>query len=248
MKIGSLFSGIGGLELGLEAAGLGETAWQVEKNKYARQVLAKHWPKAERFDDARTVGASNLERVSIVAGGFPCTDTSVSGQVVRKQAGVAGPHSSLWWHMLRICSELLPEYIIVENPTGLLTNANGIGTVLGGLASIGYNARYDTLSSSAVGALHVRFRVFIIACRDVPDSDRSRLPQREGLEGHWAHAAVTGGAGWHSESGVCRVVTGVPNRVDRVRCLGNAVTPAVGYQVGLALKQMIQERASPATA
>ena len=82
MKIGSLFSGIGGLELGLEAAGLGETVWQVEKNEYARRVLAKHWPNAERFDDARTVGASNLERVSIVAGGFPCTATSVSGQVV----------------------------------------------------------------------------------------------------------------------------------------------------------------------
>ena len=187
MKIGSLFSGIGGLELGLEAAGLGETVWQVEKNEYARRVLAKHWPGAKRFDDVRTVGAANLERVSILAGGFPCTDTSVSGQVVRNQAGLAGEHSGLWREMLRVCSELLPQFIIVENPTGLLTNANGIGTVLGGLASI-------------------------------------------------------------REPGVCRVVTGVPHRVDRVRCLGNAVTPAVGYQVGLALKKMIQETASPAAA
>ena len=248
MKIGSLFSGIGGLELGLEAAGLGETVWQVEKNEYARRVLAKHWPGAKRFDDVRTVGAANLERVSILAGGFPCTDTSVSGQVVRNQAGLAGEHSGLWREMLRVCSELLPQFIIVENPTGLLTNANGIGTVLGGLASIGYNAQYDTLSSSAVGAPHIRFRVFIIAWRDVPDADCARLPQREGLEGHWAHAAVTRGARWDREPGVCRVVTGVPNRVDRVRCLGNAVTPAVGYQVGLALKKMIQETASPAAA
>ena len=241
MKIGSLFSGIGGLELGLEAAGLGETVWQVEKNEYARKVLAKHWPNAGRFEDVGTVGAANLERVHLIAGGFPCTDTSVSGQVVRKQAGLAGAHSSLWWEMLRICRELLPDYIIVENPLGLITNSNGIGDVLGGLADSRYTARYDTLSSSAIGAPHVRARVFIIAWRDIPDADRPRPPKREGLEGHWAHAAVARGARWDSEPGIRRVASRLPNRVDRVRCLGNAVTPGVGYQVGLALERLIEE-------
>tara|TARA_R110000824_G_scaffold400555_1_gene608293 strand:- start:365 stop:1111 length:747 start_codon:yes stop_codon:yes gene_type:complete len=246
VKIGSLFSGIGGLDLGLEAAGLGETVWQVEKNDYARRVLAKHWPAVKRFDDVKTVGASNLRRVHLIAGGFPCTDTSVSGQVVRDQAGVDGEHSGLWGEMLRICGELLPEFIIVENPPGILTNPRGIGIVLGGLAGIGYDAQYDTVPSSAVGAPHLRFRVFIIARRNVSHPDRTRLPQREGLEGHWAHAAVARGSRWDRKPGVCRVVTGIPNRVDRVRCLGNAVTPAVGYQVGLALKKMIREGASPA--
>ena len=243
LSIGSLFSGIGGMDLGLEAAGVGETIWQVEKDPYARRVLKKHWPDVARFDDVRSVGIANLERVHIIQGGFPCTETSVSGQVVRNQAGLDGEHSSLWWEMLRVCGELLPEFIVVENPPGLITNPAGIGQVLGGLSDLGYHARYDMLSSSACGAPHARFRVFIIAQRIVSNSDGERLPKREGLETNWAYAATPGSAGWFSEPNVGRVASGIPNRVDRMRCLGNAITPAVAYQVGLALRKLIENTA-----
>jgi|TARA_R110000751_G_C13733639_1_gene476766 DNA (cytosine-5)-methyltransferase 1 len=228
------------MDLGLEAAGIGKTIWQVEKDPYARRVLQRHWPDVQRFDDVTAVGASSLRRAHVIHGGFPCTDTSVSGQVVRDQAGLDGAHSSLWWEMLRVCGELLPEFIIVENPPGLITNRNGIGRVLGGLSDIGYDARYDTLSSSACGAPHARFRVFIIAQRVVPDTHRERLPEREGLEADWAYATTPGSARWFSEPDVGRVARGIPNRVDRMRCLGNAITPAVAYQVGLALRTMIE--------
>jgi len=114
------------MDLGLEAAGIGKTIWQVEKDPYARRVLKRHWPDVQRFDDVKAVGATSLRRAHVVHGGFPCTDTSVSGQVVRDQAGLDGAHSSLWWEMLRICGELLPEFIIVENPPGLITNRNGM--------------------------------------------------------------------------------------------------------------------------
>ena len=90
MTIGSLFSGIGGLELGLEWAGLGPVRWQVEQDMWCRAVLAKHWPDAGRFDDVCTVGAE-LEPVDIICGGFPCQDLSNAGA----RAGLAGARSGL---------------------------------------------------------------------------------------------------------------------------------------------------------
>ena len=97
-RIGSLFSGIGGLETGLERAGLGRVVWQVEQDTYCRQVLAKHWPDVARFDDVRSVGAGKLERVDLICGGFPCQDLSVAGS----GEGLNGDRSGLWFEYARI--------------------------------------------------------------------------------------------------------------------------------------------------
>ena len=101
VKIGSLFSGIGGLELGLEWAGVGHTVWQVERDPFCRSILARHWPSAARFDDVRTVGAHNLEPVDVICGGFPCQDISYAG----KGLGLAGERSGLWYEFARIIGE-----------------------------------------------------------------------------------------------------------------------------------------------
>ena len=157
MRIGSLFSGVGGLELGLEWAGVGHTVWQVEKDPYARAVLAKHWPDATRYDDVCTVGAHNLEPVDVICGGFPCQDISYAG----KGAGLAGARSGLWYEFARIVGELGPRFVVVENVAALLTR--GIDAVLGTLADLGYDAEWSTLRASDVGAPHRRERVFLVA-------------------------------------------------------------------------------------
>lgn len=98
LTIGSLFSGIGGLELGLEWAGLGPVKWQVEQSGFCRRVLAKHWPNVRRFRDVREVGSAELTPVDLICGGFPCQDLSSAG----KGAGLAGRLSGLWWEFLRV--------------------------------------------------------------------------------------------------------------------------------------------------
>ena len=156
LTIGSLFSGIGGLELGLEWAGLGPVLWQVEREPFCRAVLAKHWPDAERFDDVRTVGAHNLARVDLICGGFPCQDISFAG----KGAGLAGERSGLWFEFARIVGELRPRFVVVENVSALLSR--GMGDVLGTLASRGYDATWATIRAADVGAPHLRDRVFLV--------------------------------------------------------------------------------------
>jgi DNA (cytosine-5)-methyltransferase 1 len=158
LTVGSLFSGIGGLELGLEMTGRFKTVWQVEQNEYCRKVLARHWPDATRFEDVRNVGKENLAPVDVICGGFPCQDISSAG----KREGIReGNRSGLWFEYARIVRELRPRYVIVENVSALLSD--GLGIVLGDLASIGYDADWQVLSAAGVGAPHLRERVFVVA-------------------------------------------------------------------------------------
>ena len=168
MRVGSLFAGIGGFDLGFERAGM-QTLWQVERNAYCRAVLAKHFPDAERFEDVRDVGAHNLAPVDLVCGGFPCTDLSYAG----KGAGLDGAESGLWSEFSRLIGELRPRYVVVENVPALL--ARGYGRVLGDLAAIGYDAEWDCLPAAAFGAPHLRDRLWVVA---YPDSDQ------RGQQGH----------------------------------------------------------------
>lgn len=234
LTFGSLFAGIGGIDLGLERAGM-RCAWQVEIDDYAQKVLAKHWPNVPRYRDVRECGAHNLARVDVLAGGFPCQDISEAGT----RAGLAGSRSGLWFEYLRLIGELQPRYVLVENVSALLTR--GMGTVLGGLAEIGYDAEWQSLPAAAFGAPHYRERVFVVA---YPDSSRPqtgvfqpRLLAPQATDA-WGQAPTPGGGRsydwreWGIRSGVLRVVNGLPHRVDRLRGLGNAVVPQVAEYVG----------------
>jgi DNA (cytosine-5)-methyltransferase 1 len=159
MNVLDLFSGIGGFSLGLERAGMRTVAF-CEIDPYCRAVLAKHWPDAPVLDDVRSVDAQSLsgvEAIDVVCGGFPCQDVSNAGQ----RAGLAGERSGLWRDLLRAIRLVRPRYAIVENVAALL--GRGMGEVLGDLAEIGQDTEWHCIPARAVGAPHIRDRVWIIA-------------------------------------------------------------------------------------
>lgn len=314
MTVGSLFSGIGGIELGLERTGNFKTIWNCEIDPWASAVLKKHWPGAENFGDITKVDWAAAQRPDLICGGFPCQDISQAG----RQAGLReGKRSGLWYEFAKAIRVLRPRYVLVENVPALAYL--GLDVVLADLASAGYDAEWQIVSAASVGAPHLRERVFVVAytsglgcggankpesrifgaserqlgaqptlpgrgiednladsggkscglekhrdCRqgrkppiaskpeilrqedrafssertgadnqNVPnphDSGRQeqRLPISDGAE----LSAAERIRWWQSEPNVGRVAHGVPHRVDRLKCLGNAVVPQVAQVIG----------------
>jgi DNA (cytosine-5)-methyltransferase 1 len=159
LTVGSLFSGIGGIDLGLEAAGM-QTRWFVEIDPHCRNVLARHWPGLPIYGDIADIDWSGVEPVDVLAGGFPCQPVSAAG----KRAAQADPRW-LWPEFARAIRALRPRYVLVENVADLLAVNGGsaVGDVLGDLAACGYDAEWDCIPAEAVGALHERDRLWIVA-------------------------------------------------------------------------------------
>ena len=158
LTFGSLFAGIGGFDLGFERAGMA-CRWQVEIDDYANRVLRKHWPDVRRWPDVRTWPQPDTEQVDIICGGFPCQDISYAG----RGAGLEGERSGLFFEAVRVVRELRPRAVVLENVAALLTR--GLDRVLGTLAAIGYDAEWHCIPAAAVGAPHIRDRVFVMAYR-----------------------------------------------------------------------------------
>jgi len=160
VTFGSLFSGIGGFDLGLERAGL-SCAWQVERDPHCGRLLADKWPTVERHDDVRTVGA-DLATVDLVCGGFPCQDLSVAG----RREGLAGERSGLWFEFHRILERTRPRWVIVENVPGLLSSHGGsdFAVLVRGLVQLGYGVCWRVLDAQYFGVAQRRRRVFVVGC------------------------------------------------------------------------------------
>lgn len=230
LTIGSVFSGIGGLELGLEWAGLGPVVWQIERSAFCRSVLERHWPNATRYHDVRTTHA--LARVDIVCGGSPCQDMSSAGL----KRGITGPQSGLWREMLRIVSDVRPRFVVWENVAAALSR--GLRTVLRDLAALGYDAEWSALSACAVAparARHQRERLFVVAHahRDIEPAGAVNAQVAE-LRTY----ADSLRDGWPAEPTHDRMADGVPGTMDRNRALGNAVVPQMAAIVGARLLQI----------
>jgi DNA (cytosine-5)-methyltransferase 1 len=161
LTVGSLFSGIGGIDLGLERAGM-ESRWFVEWDAHCQNVLRRHWPGLPVYGDITAVDWSTVEPVDVLAGGFPCQPVSSAG--LRRGTE---DERWLWPEFERAVGALRPRYVLVENVAAL--RHRGLGLVLGGLAALGYDAEWDCIPAAAVGAPHLRDRLWIVA---YPQSDR----------------------------------------------------------------------------
>lgn len=181
LKIGSLFSGYGGLDIGLMNVVDAEVAWHVEFDAAPSKILTHNYPHIPNHGDITKVDWSQVEPVDILTGGFPCQDVSLAGG----RRGMAdGTRSGLWYEFVRAIESLKPRLVVIENvrglftaradsgmeyPTELLEYAGGkpvltaIQAVLGSLSNLGYDARWETVRASDAGAAHQRERVFIVA-------------------------------------------------------------------------------------
>lgn len=190
---GSLFAGIGGLDLGLERAGF-ECRWQVEFDPTCTQVLSRHWPDVKRFGDVTQVRGEDLEPVDLIVGGWPCQDLSLAG----RRAGLAGRRSGLFFEFMRLVDELSPEWILAENVPGLLsagckpkcpggcvrTHGGAMGSVIGSLADRGYGYAWRVLDAQYLGLAQRRKRVFIVGHLGTPWSGPAQvLFEPESLRG-----------------------------------------------------------------
>lgn len=276
ITVGSLFSGIGGIELGLERTGGFKTIWQCEVDDYASAVLRKHWPGIPNYRDITKVDWTKVEKPDLVCGGFPCQDISVAG----KKAGITGTRSGLWKEFARTIEITTPKWVVIENVPALVTR--GLGTVLADLQRIGYQPfRPLLIEAASVGAPHKRERIFIVGHSKHPrflttekpdgfierghnnpprttqaseltrpsgkyvelaDSTSQRLEKQcESGQLSQAFSSVSSNGWWAVEPDVGRVANGVPSRVDRIKCLGNAVVPQVAQVIGEAIMELEYE-------
>lgn len=230
---GSLFAGVGGFDLGFDAAGM-KCKWQVELDDYRRKILNQRWPDAEQWDDITTFKPTPVD---VVCGGFPCQDISNAG----KCEGITGERSGLWSEYERVIRTIRPRFVVIENVSALLVR--GFERVLGDLAALGYDAEWECIPASAFGAYHERERIFVVAygqgeygnARRLLEASEERRTQIEfGRLRRMVDATERRerNVRFEHEPRVARMVDGVPNRTHRLEGLGNAVYPAIAEFIG----------------
>ncbi len=255
-----LFSGIGGISKALEQ--WVSTVAYCERDTYAQAVLLSRMASydidsAPIWDDVTSLRGSMLPDIDIIYGGFPCQDISVAGN----GAGLEGKRSGLFFEIIRLAQEIKPKFIFLENVPAIRTR--GLDRVIQEFTQVGYDCRWTMLSAADIGANHKRERWFLLGhaasarldqrLRETsgPVRNESGQPESERRSNDVAHAAseqngrvclagvqshVADSGWWDVEPAVGRVVDGIPNRVDRLKCLGNAVVPA---QAKAAFKELM---------
>lgn len=248
----SLFSGIGGLDLGLERSGHFKVVAHSEIDNYASGVLSKNFPDVPNLGDITKVDLKAFQdrvgNVDVIVGGFPCQSVSIVNRFYSNVKD-AEDKSGLWREFARAIKEVEPNYVIIENVKGL--TKRGLDRVLSDLADLGYDAVWSCVPAASVGARHIRWRLFILAYSNSKrfQEQWGRTATRkkyatierggailEALRVSIANRAEANADFWKAEPSVGRMADGVSKRVDRLRCLGNAVVPQIAEAIGYAIK------------
>jgi len=260
LRVGSLFSGVGCIEKGLEATGGFVTAWNSEINPYACEVLRKHWPDVPNLGDITKIDWATVEPVDVLCGGFPCVDLSFAG----KGAGIKeGTRSGLWFEYAKAIGILRPKYAVIENVGAIARR--GLDIVLADLAAARYNAIWFDLRASDFGAPHRRERIFIVA---YPDSlgcpfqkgyeqirtEQERAVDKKDQKERRLFPEPKHSSWWDTESDVGRVADEPATELDkyilgeRIKAIGNAVVPACAQTIGetiLAIENLKEMKIQP---
>jgi DNA (cytosine-5)-methyltransferase 1 len=171
-RVASLFSGIGGFDLGFERAGF-EITFQCEIDSFCHAVLERRWPKVPKARDIKELTSADIPSSDIWVAGFPCQDVSLAR--MGKRAGLKGSQSGLFYDFARLVGEGGPRLFVIENVSGLLSSHGGrdFGIVLGTLAELGYSLGWRLLDSKNFAVPQSRSRVFVVGC----DRDWGGSPQ-----------------------------------------------------------------------
>ena len=196
LKVTSLFAGIGGIDLGLEATGYYKTTLFSEIDPFCQKILKKHWPNVPIIPDVRDINGKEIE-TDVLVGGFPCQPFSVAGKRKGKE-----DERHLWPEMFRIIKEARPSIVIGENVPGIINTQMALGQCVSDLESEGYKVQPVVLPACSVNAPHRRYRVFIIA---MVDTDNLRLPQHSGEEKEkqvgWTETPAMSGGSFMANAG-----------------------------------------------
>jgi DNA (cytosine-5)-methyltransferase 1 len=245
LRIGSLFSGVGGLELGLEWAGVGRTVYQVELDDFCRAQLKRHWPGVPQWDDISVLDPRELPAVDVVCGGFPCQDLSVAG-VGGARLGLQGARSGLWARMAGVVEVQRPAWVVVENV------ARGVDkwlpVVRADLERLGYATLPIPLEARVLGAPHVRPRVFVLAHAhgfEIRKLEQRVSGRRTGdlpEEGEPLALEPGEGRGWGAQPPLSVVADGLSRGVSGpyYRAVGNAVLPQVAEVIGWMIRELVE--------
>ena len=258
LNVLDLFSGIGGFSLGLEATGFFKTKAFCEIDPFCQKVLKKHWPDIPIHDDIRSLKGKDIGTVDIITGGYPCQPFSVAG----KQKAEKDPRH-LWPEYFRLIKECRPTWVIGENVNGHIKL--GLDSVLKDLESENYSTRAFSISASSIGANHKRERIWIVAnsnnrsseqnnkiqtrwnfikssskIKNVADTDSKRrclweTNRKNAKDVRQSPRSEKTSKWWNAEPKLGRVAHGIPNRVDRLKSLGNSVVPHIPYHIGMSI-------------
>lgn len=229
-----LCAGIGGFSLGLERAGM-TCAGQVEIDDYCNRILEKHWPHVPRWGDITTLAPSVLPAVDLICGGYPCQPFSLAG----KRQG-AGDDRHLWPCIRTIVAHVRPTWCLFENVAGHVSM--GLDAVLSDLGRLGYASGPFVIPACAVGAVHRRDRVWIVAHaagdklqgrseETAQVCQESRKKQLAGFLFSGSGASVSSARAYGNRHGI----SGNVDSARRNKALGNAVVPQVVEAIGSAI-------------